>query len=497
MKKDKRFEKISTDPKFKPVPKTVRKVKLDDDRFNAMFKDKNFISSTDIDEYGRKVKKGTKNIEMEKYYLPKEEKEIKDEELNEEVEAEEEESDTSEEFQEFLAEMQGANQQNPNDPLQDDRYRPLQEGEKEPDPTYRISILNIDWENIHAIDLFVLLNSFCPPNQKVKRVDIYPSEYGLKEMAKENEHGPDKEIFNEEAVIPSDNNGKTDETAGFDQVKLREYELKKLKYYYAIVTCDSPKTAKHLFTECDGLEIERTQSFMDIRYVPDELTEFPYKPKESCDHIPHDFDYVPKFRPNAALQDTKVKLTWDETDPKREELLAKAFKKEQFNEDDYNELLASSDSDDEEFANELQLDDDEEEEKDLTLLKKKRKMPKFKDGETIEIKFDKGFEGINEDVKQDEDDEKEEKSNWEKFKETKKNKRREKKMEERKRREEVNAKRRGKDTKEGELDLLFDKGKGKKGEFKFNPNDERFRTDNNPDFAVDPTSKDYAKLKKK
>ena len=124
-------------------------------------------------------------------------------------------------------------------------------------------------------------------------------------------------------------------------------------------------------------------------------------------------------------------------------------------------------------------------------------MPKFKDGETIEIKFDKGFEGINEDVKQDEDDEKEEKSNWEKFKETKKNKRREKKMEERKRREEVNAKRKGKDTKEGELDLLFDKGKGKKGEFKFNPNDERFRTDNNPDFAVDPTSKDYVKLKKK
>ena len=159
MKKDKRFEKISTDPKFKPVPKTVRKVKLDDDRFNAMFKDKNFISSTDIDEYGRKVKKGTKNIEMEKYYLPKEEKEIKDEEQNEEIE--EEESDTSEEFQEFLAQMQGITQ-NQNDPLQDDRYRPLQEGEKEPDPTYRISILNIDWENIHAIDLFVLLNSFCP-----------------------------------------------------------------------------------------------------------------------------------------------------------------------------------------------------------------------------------------------------------------------------------------------------------------------------------------------
>ena len=84
--KDKRFEKVSSDPKFKPIPKQVKKVKLDDDRFNAMFNDKHFISSTDIDEYGRKIKKGKKNIEMTKYYITKDEKEEKESDVEEEEE---------------------------------------------------------------------------------------------------------------------------------------------------------------------------------------------------------------------------------------------------------------------------------------------------------------------------------------------------------------------------------------------------------------------------
>ena len=51
--------------------------------------------------------------------------------------------------------------------------------------TSRIAIQNIDWTNIHALDLYVLLNSFCKGSQKVLKVEIYPSEYGMKEMAKE------------------------------------------------------------------------------------------------------------------------------------------------------------------------------------------------------------------------------------------------------------------------------------------------------------------------
>ena len=44
----KRFEKIYIDPKFKPIPKLVQKVELKDNRFEAMFTNKDFISSTGI-----------------------------------------------------------------------------------------------------------------------------------------------------------------------------------------------------------------------------------------------------------------------------------------------------------------------------------------------------------------------------------------------------------------------------------------------------------------
>ena len=70
MKKDKkRFEKIYTDPKFKPIPKKIQKVELKDNRFEAMFKNKDFISSTGIDEYGRTIDSKKGNINIEDYYI--------------------------------------------------------------------------------------------------------------------------------------------------------------------------------------------------------------------------------------------------------------------------------------------------------------------------------------------------------------------------------------------------------------------------------------------
>ena len=48
-----------------------------------------------------------------------------------------------------------------------------------------------------------------------------------------------------------------------------------------------------------------------------------------------------------------------------------------------------------------------------------------------------------------------------------------------------------------ELDLLVDDKKKSIGEFKFNYKDERFQTKNNIDFAIDPTNKNYKKMKGK
>jgi len=507
MKKDKkRFEKIYTDPKFKPIPKKIQKVELKDNRFEAMFKNKDFISSTGIDEYGRTIDSKKGNINIEDYYIKndnkkknkkkKKENEIKEKNLSEN------ESDTSEEFQEFLLEMQKQNTEMFKSEEEEQENIPTGEA------TSRFAVLNLDWDNIHALDLFVLFNSFCSGKQKVLKVEIYPSEYGIKEREKENKYGPDRNIFdkennkNKKENESNENNENLDnnnlenensENEIFDPVELRKYELKKLKYYYAVVYCDSIETADNLYKECNDQEIERTQCFMDIRFIPDDLKEFPYPPKEICDHIPLNKEYIPNFKPNTALQDTQVKLTWDQNDPKRNDLIERAFHKEGFNEDDINELLVSSDSDDS-ILNDINDSDDDNDNIDFNLLKKKKKGIKFKDGETIEIKFNDGLEGINTDIKNDE--KKKDKSKWEKYKDNKKNIRREKKKEERKRKEEINNKRKNQNSSKEELKLLVDKSISNKGEFKFNPNDKRFDTKNNFEFAIDPTNKNYKKIKR-
>lgn len=529
---NKRFEKIYQDPKFKPIPKKVSKVELNDERFQAMFNNKNFSSLTDIDEYGRKVTKAKQINEMHKYYLEdkdtdkkkkkknqqqkqqkrveEEEEEIEDDDnkdnddepiemhqdLKEKEVEEDEQSDTSEDFEVFLHQMK--NEEIAENEGESNQEENIPTGEE----TNRLAIVNIDWENFHALDLYILLNSFIKGKGKVLKVEIYPSEFGIKEQQKDTEEGPDKKIYHDynESDADEDNdntskNQKDDE--GFNQIELRKYELKKLKYYYAVVTCDSIKTASELFNQCDGMEIERTQSFIDMRFIPDSLTTFPYPAKEVCDHRPHDTEYNPSFKTNSALQKTKVELSWDKTNPKRDELLLRAFHKEQFNQTDIQELLMSSESEDDDIANQLDMIKDDNESSGLHLLKKKRKEPKFKDGETIEIKFNKGFEGMNKEVTS---SNKESNSNWQKFKEQKKNIRREKKMEEKRHKEEINAIRKGKPIKEAkmkksELDLLVDKSIVNKP-FKYNPDDSRFRAENDTSFAVDPTSKEYKKLKK-
>jgi len=57
-----------------------------------------------------------------------------------------------------------------------------------------------------------------------------------------------------------------------DPVKVREYEFKKLKFYFAVVECDSPKTAAFLYNECDGFEFESTSVMLDLRFIPDEMS---------------------------------------------------------------------------------------------------------------------------------------------------------------------------------------------------------------------------------
>lgn len=53
-------------------------------------------------------------------------------------------------------------------------------------------------------------------------------------------------------------------------MQLRMYERSKLRYYYAVIECDSVASAARVYTECDGLEFELSACKFDLRFVPDE-----------------------------------------------------------------------------------------------------------------------------------------------------------------------------------------------------------------------------------
>lgn len=140
------------------------------------------------------------------------------------------------------------------------------------------------------------------------------------------------------------------EDNGFDSEKLRKYELQKLKYYYAIVTCDSVKTASAIFDNCDQLEYETSANLLDLRYVPDDIA-FTNAPKDVCTHVPE--TYKPAIFATTALQNTDVKLTWEEDDESRMELLTRQAEWKNADDNDFSAYLASDNSsdDDDDGAN--------------------------------------------------------------------------------------------------------------------------------------------------
>ncbi|XP_018595505.2 ESF1 homolog isoform X2 [Scleropages formosus] len=223
----------------------------------------------------------------------------------------------------------------------------------------RLAVCSMNWDRLKAKDLLALLSSFKPKGGLVLSVKIYPSEFGKERLRMEQAQGPLELV-----KLPEDPEQDTEDERVYRE-KMRDYQIKRMRYYYAVVECDSPETAARIYEECDGYEYESSSSILDLRFIPDDVT-FDDEPKD----VAVDVDlvtYTPNFFTSTALGTSKVELTWDETDHERVTAMSRKFKKDEILDMDFQAYLASSSEDDEE---ELEAEDEEGDEKSVEETKK-------------------------------------------------------------------------------------------------------------------------------
>ncbi|XP_047394572.1 ESF1 homolog isoform X2 [Sciurus carolinensis] len=300
--------------------------------------------------------------------------------------------------------------------------------------THRLAVCNMDWDRLKAKDLLALFNSFKPKGGVIFSVKIYPSEFGKERMKEEQVQGP-VELLS----IPED----APEKDWTSREKLRDYQFKRLKYYYAVVDCDSPETASKIYEDCDGLEFESSCSFIDLRFIPDDIT-FDDEPKDVASEVDLTA-YKPKYFTSAAMGTSTVEITWDETDHERITTLNRKFKKEELLDMDFQAYLASSSEDEDEIEEEIegndgisvedgktkksQKDDEEQIAKYrqlLQVIQEKEKKGKENDME-MEIKWVPGLKESAEEMVKNKLEGKDKLTPWEQFLEKKKEKKRLKK----------------------------------------------------------------------
>ena len=116
------------------------------------------------------------------------------------------------------------------------------------EPTRRLAVVNLDWDNVKAAHLFKMFSSLVTSARSEKtskslargqvlNVRIYPSDFGRERMAKEEREGPPAELFKKprefehEDEVNERNIYETGDVENeVDEDALRKYQLERLRY---------------------------------------------------------------------------------------------------------------------------------------------------------------------------------------------------------------------------------------------------------------------------
>ncbi|XP_060074657.1 ESF1 homolog [Ylistrum balloti] len=505
--KDERFSHIVKDKRFRRVPLNERRVKIDK-RFKGMFSDKKFKMKYTIDKRGRPMNLSA-NEDLHKFYeldseegdsdndedddgdktkkkLKKKTKKVKESKtvrigkktkgksIKEEDEDVEETNSMSSEEEESGPDVKGtdlargegnvesSSDDEGDDDVEEDLFKSAdgevdhkwnemdQEAPEARELGRRLAICNLDWDRIKAMDIFVLLSSFLPTGGVLHSVKIYPSEFGKARMAEEAVKGPTGLVKSTKIEGYSSDEEVTEDSEGtiYHREKLRQYQLTRLKYYYAVAEFDSMETANSIYGACDGTEYESSATRLDLRFIPDDMTFDENETKSVCNTMPTSNVYKPSLFFTSALCQSKVDLTWDETDHDRLKVTMRApSKMDTATEEDFKAYLASS-SDEEAnpYGNILGASDDEShseesENEDKHIDKYRKLLQSIQDTEKeqdkkdveMEVTWEPGLKQVTEKILKKKEEEKDS-TTWEKYlvkkKEKKQKKREEKKMKE-------------------------------------------------------------------
>lgn len=521
---DSRFSSMHHEPIFKKIKSDKHKIKVDS-RFQAVLSDDKFrvASSSSVDKYGRKLKasKTSAAVELKEFYeiendehvgghenileasnknmsqslqVSKEESRLdyltqlargeimgtSSDESSEDEDNVGNSSNSSEDEEDVDEDHKYAKKKSPLDIPEDD-CSASEEGATV-ESTTRLALQNCEWENITAQDLLAVLQSFCPAGHTVKKLTVYPSDFGIEHMQREQHFGPsgiwkkdksskknstfndsdDEDVqhdvgesdrdsdsrekendeddddgddgdddgddeseefykgihcINDDSEEDSDvdedyinhKNSKKEKKGDFrrdgtaigivlhddlimkgkvknddnsfdeddrshknstskktqrknkdtekimkpqkiendlDDVKLRKYELSKLRYYFAIAICDTVETANSLYEQLDGVELEHSAMVFDLRFVPDDISFEGREVRDECDKLSSLYK-PPDYFTIDALRHTDVKCSWDSGDIVREKKLTNISQWRNMQDSDFQQYVASSDSDDE------------------------------------------------------------------------------------------------------------------------------------------------------